>query len=173
MTAPEQSLWGSSVSGWTLSTDTPSLTLMLGLRFTTTCAGQLVGFRMLQHPSYDGLTLAFLWFDTGQFERGEVFRFETAPPGGSAPVWRQLWIHPRRRLLASTNYIVGIFLNRDLFCYRPSALLSAVSNGCITALAHSDTQPNGLFSYNTPLVAPTGNGGGAAYGVDLLFQPDP
>jgi hypothetical protein len=170
---PEQSLWGASTSGWTLSTDSPSMPLMLALRFTVTCAGRMVGFRHLMHPSYDGLTLAFLWFDTGQFERCESMRFETSAAGGSTPVWRQEWIHPRHRLLVDTNYVVGIFLNRDLFVYRPSALLSAVSSGCITALAHSDPIPNGLYAYSPYLIIPTGNAGGAAYGVDILFQPDP
>jgi Domain of unknown function (DUF4082) len=168
----EQSLWGASVAGWTVSTDVPSQPLMLGLRFDVTCAGRLAGFRHLQHPQYSGLTLAFLWFENGQLERCESMAIEALAPGGSTPVWRQEWIHPRQRLLVNTSYVLGVFLNRDQFIYRPGAYLTAHSVGCITALAHSNALPNGLFGYSPILSMPLSDGGGTAYGLDLLFQPD-
>lgn len=164
-----QSLFGSTPP----STDSGErVQLVLGVQLTFAVAGRVVGARWFRDDGDDGQHWAVIRSpDNSKLEQLAVFRQNAAGSLG-ANKWLNTYFRPIRRVAAGESIILDVFSEKGYWWYTPGLYASVdLVVGDITAPHHqAGTFFQGLYDYGND-VKTAFDGGGSAYGVDVLFFP--
>jgi hypothetical protein len=136
----------------------------LGVRFTPTVAGQIVGLRFYKSSANTGTHIGTLWTDGGQQLASATFTTETASG------WQTVMFGQPVAVTPGVTYVASYYAPNGGYSYTSSAFNSAVTNGPLQALS-SSTEGNGLYGYSSSSVFPTNSYNATNYWVDVLFIP--
>jgi hypothetical protein len=135
----------------------------LGVKFQTSTAGQVTGFRFYKGPQNTGAHIANLWSATGTLLATATFADET-PTG-----WQQVNLSSPVTLTAGTTYIVSYHTN-GFYSASPAYFAAARTNGALTALANSTSNGNGVCAYGSSSRFPTNSSNATNYWVDIVLK---
>jgi hypothetical protein len=131
----------------------------LGVRFTSSQAGTIVGIKYYKSVGDGGTHTGSLWSSTGQLLATATFTQE------SASGWQTVTFANPISIAAGVSYTASYHSNghyADTLDY----FAAAHSNGPLTAAAG-----NGYYIYSQDTLYPTQASGGANYWVDVIFSP--
>ena len=160
---PEDTIFDFATPATIDSGDTSSVEL--GVEFTSTQAGTIVGVRFYKAPNNTGTHVGSLWTASGTLLASATFTNETASG------WQQVNFSAPVAISANTTYVVGYLAPNGHYSYTGAAFTSSgVTNGPLTALANSTT-PNGVYAYGSSTTFPTNSYNATNYWVDPVFAP--
>ncbi|WP_234831013.1 DUF4082 domain-containing protein [Rhodopseudomonas palustris] len=131
----------------------------LGVRFTSSQAGTIVGMKYYKGLGDGGTHTGSLWSSTGTLLATATFTQETASG------WQTVTFANPISIAAGTTYVASYHSNghyADTLDY----FTAAHTNGPLTAAAG-----NGYYTYSADTAFPTTPSGGANYWVDVIFSP--
>jgi VCBS repeat-containing protein len=153
------------------SNPTPSITAVndpnsveLGLKFTASSAGDVMGLRFYKGASNTGTHVANLWTSTGTLLATATFTNETATG------WQQVNFAAPVTITAGTTYVASYHTSGN-YAADPNLFSSAVTNGPLTAPSSATTGGNGVYAYGSESLFPSNSYNSTSYGVDVLFRP--
>jgi hypothetical protein len=158
----KSSLFSDSDKPATVTVDEPN-PIEVGVKFQTSTAGQVTGFRFYKGPQNTGAHIANLWSTTGTLLATATFTDET--PAG----WQQVNLSTPVTLAPGTTYIVSYHTN-GLYSASPAYFSSAHTNGALTALANSTSNGNGVYAYGSSSQFPTNSSNATNYWVDIVLK---
>jgi hypothetical protein len=134
----------------------------LGVRFTPTSDGNVVGVRFYKGAGNGGVHIGSLWSSTGTRLATATFTSE------SASGWQTVYFSPVVPVTAGTTYVASYFAPLGRYSANSGYFNSALTNGPLTAPAGN----NGVYSYGGDSF-PSGSWGNTNYWVDPLFVATP
>ncbi|WP_424630930.1 DUF4082 domain-containing protein [Bradyrhizobium sp. SYSU BS000235] len=146
-----------------LSDGTP---LELGMKFTSSTAGQITALKFYRSSSDTGPDLLSLWTSTGT-KLGSATFSNTAATG-----WQTVILPTPVNINANTTYVAS-YHTSNAYAATNNYFASAVTSGPLTAPSSSAAGGNGVYSYggnNTTSVFPTSTFGAANYWIDVVFN---
>jgi Domain of unknown function (DUF4082)/Cadherin-like domain/Bacterial Ig domain len=136
----------------------------LGVKFQTSAAGTVTGFRFYKNPFNTGTHVGNLWSATGTLLATATFTNETASG------WQQANLSSPFTLAAGTSYVVSYHTN-GFYSADPQYFTTAHSSGPLTVPASSASSGNGVFAEGSSSNFPTSTYLNATnYWVDVVFQ---
>ena len=139
-------------------TDGPGVDYELGMKFTSTKAGQIQAIRYYKSPSEIGTHVGRIWSSTGTLLASVTFTNETASG------WQQQALSTPVTIPANTTYVVSVNTN-GYYADTPNGFATAITNGDLTA-------PVGAGVYNETISAfPTQVYQNENYFRDVVFAP--
>ncbi len=166
----DQVSFNSSQSTLFKSSDTPATVAVndsdsveLGVKFQTTTAGQITGFRFYKSPQNTGTHLAHLWSAQGALLASATFTNETASG------WQQVNLSSPVTLTAATTYIVSYHTN-GFYSANRNYFVNAHSSGVLTAPSNSTSAGNGVYAYGGTSSFPKNSYNATNYWIDLIFK---
>jgi hypothetical protein len=157
------SIWGNS---YTPSENaTSSGAYELGLKFTSSEAGDVTGVRFYKISSMNGYTqVGHLWSSTGTLLATAAFTNETSSG------WQQVNFSSPVQIAANTVYIISFSSSGGAFGITTGYFTSGgVTSGPLEALPNSTPGGNGV--YNNAGAFPDVSGSGMNFWVDVAFTP--
>ncbi|HEY8333371.1 MAG TPA: DUF4082 domain-containing protein [Tardiphaga sp.] len=142
----------------TILTDSDVNFVNLGVRFTSSQAGTIVGLRYYKGVGDGGTHTGSLWSSTGQLLATATFTQETASG------WQTVTFANPVSIAALTTYTASYHSNGH-YSDTPDYFTSAHTNGPLTAAAG-----NGYYTYSEDTLYPTQASGGANYWIDVIFS---
>jgi Domain of unknown function (DUF4347)/Domain of unknown function (DUF4082) len=133
------------------------VTYELGMRFTSTKAGEIESIRFWKAPNETGTHVGKIWSSTGQLLGSVTFTNETASG------WQQQSLTTPVSITAGTTYTVSVNTN-GFYAATNGGLSSAITSGDITALAGG-----GMFGNAGTLPSQSYQNGN--YFRDVVFAP--
>jgi hypothetical protein len=137
--------------------------LELGVKFQTTTAGQITGFRFYKSPQNIGTHVAHLWTAQGTLLASATFTNETA--GG----WQQVNLPSPVTLTAATTYIASYHTN-GFYSANGNYFATAHSNGVLTTPSSSTSAGNGVYVYGSSGSFPKNSYNATNYWIDVIFK---
>ncbi|MET3898989.1 hypothetical protein ABIB57_002941 [Devosia sp. UYZn731] len=139
--------------------DNDSNPVTVGVRFTSSQSGSIVGLRYYKGSVNAGDRIGSLWSSTGTLLAKATFTNE------SAIGWQTVAFDNPISITAGTTYTASYF---GTFGYAVTSdyFSNPHTNGPLTAT-------NGYFTYAAQNAFPTSVGGGSNYWVDVVFNPTP
>jgi hypothetical protein len=131
----------------------------LGVRFTPSVNGTMIGVRYYQGPGNTGTHTGSLWTSTGTLLATVIFA------SGTGSGWQNASFEAPVAVTAGTTYVVSYFAPNGHYAADGSFFTSPWSNGPLTAPGSN----NGLFKYGGGF--PTDTWQATNYWVDPLFNP--
>ncbi|HEY0636409.1 MAG TPA: DUF4082 domain-containing protein [Pseudonocardiaceae bacterium] len=131
----------------------------LGTRWRSDEPGLVTGIRFAKVPGDPGPHTGTLWSASGVPLATGTFT------AGSASGWQTLVLDPPVRVAAGTDYVVSYHSAAGRYGYTRDFLATGHRRGPLTASA-------GLYRYGPGGAAPTDDGGGTGYWVDVVLTPD-
>ncbi|MGX5735461.1 DUF4082 domain-containing protein [Bosea thiooxidans] len=150
----------------------PNLTdgspLELGMKFTSTVAGQVTALKFYRSTSDTGANVVNLWTSTGTLLGSSTFTSTTASG------WQTVILPSAVSIAANTTYVAS-YHTTGAYVATDNYFTTAVTNGPLTAPS-TTTVPggNGVYSYggtSSAGIFPTSTYGAANYWVDVVFTP--
>ncbi|AXH96395.1 DUF4082 domain-containing protein [Ornithinimicrobium avium] len=135
----------------------------VGVRFTSSRAGELTGLRFYKGPGNDGPHLGRLWSETGTLLATLTFTQE------SRSGWQQASFSAPVPIEPGTTYVASYHAPSGHYAATGGGLWTPRTSGPLTAPASVPQAGNGLFAYG-PGGFPTHTWGGANYWVDVIFN---
>ena len=141
--------------------------LEVGVKFTSSVAGQITALKFYRSPSDTGSDLLDLWTATGTKLASATFT------NTSASGWQTVTLATPVSIAANTTYVAsyhttGAYVATDNF------FTTAVTSGVLTAPSTTTAGGNGVYSYggtNTAGIFPTSTFAAANYYADVVFRP--
>ena len=180
MPRPDSPYWqiGSAWAGATPSAGPFGAPENLGWWFTLDIDTKVAGFAWFTDGRSPDFVLFQLWDATRALVAEQAISGKESKRVPAGPGWRNIWVHPRPRLIAGAPYLVNA--NLTSFSANFGALVAApIVNGHITVLRNgtspqsangvyeADTDTSGRFAFVNPPNDPTV---GHWYAVDVLFE---
>jgi Domain of unknown function (DUF4082)/Fibronectin type III domain len=137
--------------------------LELGVKFQTTTAGQITGFRFYKSPQNIGTHVAHLWSAQGMLLATATFTNETASG------WQQVNLSSPVTLTAATTYIASYHTN-GFYSANSNYFATAHSNGVLTAPSSSTSAGNGVYVYGSSSSFPKNSYTATNYWIDVIFK---
>ena len=137
--------------------------LEVGVKFTTSVAGQITALKFYRSASDTGTDILDLWSSTGTNLASVVFTNTTASG------WQTVALPTAITLTANTTYVAS-YHTTGAYVATNNFFTSAVTNGPLTASATG----NGVYAYggtNAAGVFPTSTWSAANYWADVVFIP--
>lgn len=161
----QQSLWpAGAVPRVTSASDRQAVEL--GMRFSATVSGTVVGVRFYKGRANTGRHYGRLWTSDGR--RLASVKFSRETPSG----WQQATFPTPVRIEASRPYVVSYHAPKGGYAIDEGYFAGqAASRGALAAPASTATAGNGLFRYGTGGF-PSSTWKGSNYWVDVIFRPD-
>jgi VCBS repeat-containing protein len=139
--------------------------LEVGVKFTSSVAGQITALKFYRSPGDNGSDLLDLWTSGGTRLGGATFT-NTAASG-----WQTVNLTTPVTIAANTTYVAsyhttGEYVTTDNF------FTTAVTNGTLTAPSTTTAGGNGVYAYggtSTTGIFPTNTFGAANYWADVVF----
>ena len=164
----------SSVSLFTAS-NTPAQTslndaspLEVGVKFTSSVAGQITGLKFYRSPGDTGTDLLDLWSSTGTNLASATFTNTTATG------WQTVNLATPVSIAANTTYVASYHTNGAYVATSNFFANGPVSSGTLTAPSSASVSGgNGVYAYggtNTTGLFPTSTFGASNYYADVLFS---
>jgi hypothetical protein len=138
--------------------------VVLGVKFSSTIAGNIGGIRFYKAATNTGTHVVALWDSTGKLLA------EATATGESASGWQEASFAKPVAIAANTTYVAGYLAPKGHYSATNNGLDSAVTSGNLTAPPSTSTA-NGLYAYSSKLAFPTGTYRGSNYWVDVMFTP--
>ena len=161
-----------------LATDGPSLmnandpsAIELGVKFTSSTAGNITGLRFYKNPIDFGSPnlpahTVHLWSSSGTQLASATFTNETASG------WQQVNLATPVSIAANTTYVVSYHSNGD-YSETDGYFATAHANGSLTAPSSSSGGGNGVYRYGTGSSFPSASDSDSNYWVDVVFAASP
>ncbi|HTJ56868.1 MAG TPA: DUF4082 domain-containing protein [Devosiaceae bacterium] len=130
----------------------------LGMRFTSSQSGSVVGVKFYKGVGDGGAHVGSLWSSSGQLLASVTFTGETASG------WQTATFANPVQISAGTTYTVSYHSNGQ-YDFTDNYFTTAVTNGPLTAPAG-----NGYYSYGNSNAFPTVADNGTNYWVDVVFS---
>jgi hypothetical protein len=137
----------------------------LGVKFTSSQAGEITGISFYKGPQNTGTHVASLWSSTGSLLASATFTNETASG------WQQVTFATPVTITAGTTYVASYHTNTGEYSADPSLFANAVATGPLTAPSSASSGGNGVYAYGGSSLFPTNSFNATSYGVDVLFKP--
>ncbi|WP_173056156.1 DUF4082 domain-containing protein [Phytohabitans houttuyneae] len=131
----------------------------LGVRFTPSQNGQLIGLRFYQGPGNTGTHSGSIWSSTGSRLRQVTF------PEGSGSGWQTALFDPLN-VTAGTEYVVSYFAPNGRYAINTGFFDNTWTNGPLSAPGGT----NGVYVYGSDSF-PENSYNSSNYWVDPLFMP--
>jgi len=135
----------------------------LGVKFQTTTAGQITGFRFYKGPQNTGTHVAHLWSAQGTLLASATFTGETASG------WQQANLSTPVTLIAATTYIVSYHTN-GFYSANSNYFATAHSSSVLTAPSSSTSAGNGVYAYGSSNNFPKNSYNATNYWIDVVFK---
>lgn len=136
----------------------------LGLRFSTTVAGEITGLRFYKSTANTGTHVGSLWSSTGSLMGSVTFTNETASG------WQTANFASPIPVRANTQYIVSYLAPVGHYSVDGGAFATQGAGlAPITAPASTSTAPNGLYAYSSASTFPSQVSNNSNYWVDPVF----
>jgi VCBS repeat-containing protein len=132
----------------------------LGVRFTSSAGGTIVGIRYYKGVGDTGTHTGSLWSSTGTLLATATFT------GESASGWQTVMFSSPVAISAGTTYVASYHSNGH-YAATGNYFATAQANGVLAA----PTGNNGVYAYGTGNLFPTSTFGATNYWVDVLFSP--
>ncbi|MFC7533532.1 DUF4082 domain-containing protein [Actinoplanes sp. GCM10030250] len=145
-----------------VAADSDTSAIELGVKFTPTKNGKVVGVRFYQGPGNGGTHTGTLWSPTGGVMARATFSGET----GSG--WQDVRFDSAITVTAGTTYTVSYHAPQGRYSATPGFFNSLWTRGPLTTPA---TTANGVYRYGAN-AWPTASYGATNYWVDPLFVAD-
>ncbi|MDI4237366.1 DUF4082 domain-containing protein [Bradyrhizobium sp. Arg237L] len=156
------------------ASSTPALTdlndgsqIEVGMKFTSSVAGQITALRFYRSASDTGINTLDLWSSTGT-------RLATATfTNTSASGWQTVMLPSAVSIDANTTYVAS-YHTTGAYVATNNYFTTAITNGPLTALSSLAAGGNGVYSYggtSTSGIFPTSSYNAANYWVDVVFAP--
>jgi hypothetical protein len=142
---------------------TDNSALEVGVKFTSSVAGQITALKFYRSPGDTGKDLLDLWSSTGTKLASATFTNTTASG------WQTVNLAKPVSISANTTYIASYHTNGE-YVATNNFFTSALTSGPLTA----PSSGNGVYSYggtNTAGVFPTHTFSSSNYYADVVFQP--
>ncbi|MFY1698280.1 MULTISPECIES: DUF4082 domain-containing protein [unclassified Solwaraspora] len=140
-----------------------SAAVELGVKFTPSVDGQVVGMRFYRGPGNTGSQVGRLWPVGGGAPLAEV----TFPTGGGTG-WQAAAFAEPVTVSAGTTYVLSYYAPNGNYAYDSGFFVSGYSRGPLSA----PSGENGIYRYGAGGGFPTGTYNSANYWVDPLYVPD-
>ncbi|MEH2514174.1 VCBS repeat-containing protein [Nitrobacteraceae bacterium AZCC 1564] len=140
--------------------------LELGMKFTSSTAGQITALKFYRSSSDTGPDLLSLWTSTGTKLASATFS------NTSATGWQTVTLSTPVNISANTTYVASYHTN-GAYVVTNNYFTSAVTSGPLTAPSTSTSGGNGVYTYggnNTSGIFPTSTFGASNYWVDVVFN---
>jgi hypothetical protein len=136
----------------------------LGLKFTATAAGKIVGLRFYKSAANTGTHLGTLWSSTGTVLGTGTFSNETASG------WQTLLFTTPVTVTSGTTYVAGYLAPNGHYAATGNGLATGVDNGPLQTVPNA-TSANGVYAYGSTTTFPTSSFNATNYWIDVLFGP--
>jgi hypothetical protein len=160
---PTDSLWSLTNTPANLST-TDSLSVELGVKFTSTVAGQIAGIRWYKPANSTVTHTGTLWSASGTKLTSGTFSGETASG------WQTLTFATPISINANTTYVASIHTTHYAWDQSPSVNSYAAAHSSPPLAAPVSA---GVYTYGSSSLFPTSSWQSSNYWVDVLFIPAP
>jgi hypothetical protein len=135
----------------------------VGVKFSSALSGTVTGIRFYKASTNTGTHVGSLWSASGTLLRQVTFTNETASG------WQQASFSQPVTIAANTTYVASYLAPKGHYSDSSSGLTTGVSNPPLSALANS-VSANGVYTYSTTSVFPTGTYKATNYWVDVDFE---
>ncbi|MET4446972.1 VCBS repeat-containing protein [Bradyrhizobium sp. GM2.2] len=139
--------------------DSDTSQVNLGVRFTSSAAGTITGIKYYKSANDTGTHTGSLWSSTGTLLATATFTNETSSG------WQTVTFSSPVSITPGTTYIAS-FHSNGRYADTPSYFTAAHANGPLTASASN----NGVYTYGTANLFPTGTFNATNYWVDVVFS---
>lgn len=136
----------------------------LGMKFNSTVAGYITGFRYYKTAGVTGVHTGHLWDNTGTLLASQVFTNETSTG------WQSVQLTTPVAITPNTTYIVSYFSSTGDFVRQVPFFTQPVINGFLRGLADGEDGGNGVYAYSATPIYPDNSSGSSNYYADVLFQ---
>jgi hypothetical protein len=160
---PEDTLFDFSTPTTVDSGDTGSIEL--GVKFTASVNGEILGLRFYKAATNTGTHIGNLWTTGGAQLASGTFSNE------SASGWQTLIFSSPVQITAGTTYVASYFAPNGHYSSSGGAFNTIFSNPPLQA-PDAGTTPNGVYQYSSSSTFPTSNFNATNYWVDVLFAPN-
>jgi len=138
----------------------------VGVKFTTTKDGKILGLRFYKGAGNDGTHTGHLWNSTGTMIAEAVFINE------SASGWQQVLFSTPVAISAGQTYVASYYSSLGKYGFTNGYFVNSVVNGPIRALADGESGGNGVYSYSAAPAFPVNSFNATNYFVDVMFVPN-
>jgi N,N-dimethylformamidase beta subunit-like protein/uncharacterized protein DUF4082/Big-like domain-containing protein/putative Ig domain-containing protein len=135
----------------------------LGVKFSATSAGNIVGMRFYKGPQNTGTHTAELWNAAGNMLASATFANETASG------WQTVTFASPIAIAANTTYVASYHTN-GFYSADRNFFATASTNGPLTAPASASIGGNGVYTYGSSVNFPSSTYNASNYWVDVIFQ---
>ena len=164
---------GTSGPSFFTASNTPAQTnlndgspIEVGLKFTSSAAGQITALKFYRSPSDTGPDLVDLWTATGTKLASATFT-NTAASG-----WQTVSLPSPVSIAANTTYVASYHTN-GAYVATDNFFSSTITSGTLTAPASATSGGNGVYAYggtSNAGIFPTQTFGAANYWADVVFS---
>jgi VCBS repeat-containing protein len=141
--------------------------LEVGVKFTSSAAGQITGLKFYRDASDTGTDLLDLWNANGTKLASAVFSNTTASG------WQTVNLTTPVTINANTTYIASYHTN-GAYVATTNFFASAFTSGGLTAPSSTSSGGNGVYSYggtSSAGIFPTSSFASSNYWADIVFAP--
>jgi hypothetical protein len=157
-------------AGLFAATDTPAILTVndpnpveLGVKFTTSTAGEVTALKFYKGPSDTGPHEGSLWTASGTLLATTTFTGETASG------WQTANLATPVTLSAGGTYVVS-YQSNGFYTATPDYFTTAITQGPLTAPASDESGGNGVYSYGPAGSFPTSTYNRTNYWADVVFN---
>lgn len=157
-------------AGLFAASDTPAILTVndpnpveLGMKFTTSTAGEVTALKFYKGPADTGAHQGSLWTASGTLLATTTFSGETASG------WQTAALAAPVTLTAGTTYVVSYHSN-GFYAATPDYFTTSITQGALTAPASDATGGNGVYAYGGAGTFPTSTYNRTNYWVDVVFN---
>lgn len=135
----------------------------LGVKFTTSARGEIIGLRFYKSALDTGLHTGSLWSSTGEHLATVQFVNETASG------WQTAFFLQAVNIQTGQTYVASYHSN-GRYMATANFFAAGITNGPLTAPSSSTSGGNGVYAYGPASLFPTATYNSTNYWVDVLFQ---
>ncbi len=135
----------------------------LGVKFRSSTAGYVTGFRFYKGPRNTGSHPAHLWSSSGALLASATFANETASG------WQQVNLSSPVAIAANTTYVAS-YHSSGFYSANSQYFATAVSAPPLTAPTSSSSGGNGVYAYGSGTSFPTSTYQATNYWIDVMFS---
>ncbi|MBP0114533.1 DUF4082 domain-containing protein, partial [Bradyrhizobium vignae] len=141
--------------------------LEVGVKFTSSSAGQITALKFYRSPGDTGTDLLDLWSSTGTKLASATFSNTTATG------WQTVTLATPVSIAANTTYVAS-YHTSGAYVVTNNFFTNSFTSGPLTAPSSASSGGNGVYAYggtNTAGLFPTSSFSASNYYADVVFQP--
>ncbi|HWK66231.1 MAG TPA: DUF4082 domain-containing protein, partial [Rhizobiaceae bacterium] len=141
--------------------------LELGMKFTSSVAGQVTALKFYRSANDTGQNVLDLWTSTGTKLASATFTNTTASG------WQTVPLATPVNIAANTTYVTS-YHTTGTYVATSNFFTNAVTSGVLTAPSSSSSGGNGLYRYGGSVgtgIFPNSTWNASNYYADVVFQP--